>query len=74
MKNMHWSNQRLKLEFAASSLSTQNKGVRAMTGWLGISTMYQNGVTCLPADCLTFSLVTPNICINTDELPIDLYF
>ena len=54
----HWSNQRLKLEFAASSLSTQNKGVRAMTGWLGISTMYQNGVTCLPADCC-FSELAP---------------
>jgi len=48
----------MKLVFAVSSLSTQNKGVRAKTGWLEISTIYQNGVTCLPADCC-FSELAP---------------
>ena len=40
-----------KLVFVASSLSTQHQGVRAKTGWLGISIMCPSGTTCLPGDC-----------------------
>jgi hypothetical protein len=41
----------MKLIFVASPLSTQHLGERAKTAWLRIRIMYQNGVTCLPADC-----------------------
>ena len=44
-------NQRLKLVFVASRLSTQYIGVRAKTGWLGIRMMCPSGATCLTADC-----------------------
>ena len=46
----HGSNQRLKLVFVASLLSTQYSGERAKTGWLGIRIMCPSGVTCLSAD------------------------
>ena len=41
----------MKLVFVASPLSTQHKGERAKTGWLGIRKMCLNGATCLSADC-----------------------
>ena len=37
--------------FVASPLSTQHKGERAKTSWLGIRIMCPSGETCLPADC-----------------------
>ena len=41
----------IKLVFVASPLSTQNKGERARTGWLGIRIMCTIGATCLSVDC-----------------------
>ena len=41
------SNQRLKLLFAVSLLSTQYKGARALTSWLGIRIKCPSGATCL---------------------------
>ena len=38
------------LVFGSSTLSTQNQGERANTGWLGIGIMCQSGSTCLSAD------------------------
>jgi hypothetical protein len=35
----------------ASPLSTQHKGVRAKTSWLGFRIMCPCGATCLSADC-----------------------
>jgi hypothetical protein len=40
----------LKLVFVASLLSTQHKGERAKTGWLGIRIMCPSGATCLSAE------------------------
>jgi hypothetical protein len=37
----------IKLVIAASPLSTQNKGIRTKTGWLGIRIMGLSGATCL---------------------------
>ena len=41
----------IKLAFVASLLSTQHKGERAQTGWLGIKIMCPYGATCLSTDC-----------------------
>ena len=40
----------IKLLCVASPLSTQHKGERAKTGWLGIR-MCPSRATCLPTDC-----------------------
>ena len=45
------SNQRLRLVYVASPLSTQHLRVRAKTGWLRIRIMCPSGATCLSADC-----------------------
>jgi len=41
----------MTLVFVASPISTQYKGGRSKTGWLGIGIMCPNGATCLSADC-----------------------
>jgi hypothetical protein len=43
----------IKLVFVASTLSTQYKGERAKTVWLGIRIMCTSGATCLSADCFS---------------------
>ena len=55
-----WSGQTkktIKLVFVASPLSTQHKGERAKTGWLGIRIMCPSGALCLPADSCFSELV-----------------
>ena len=44
------SGQTKDYKIVASPLSTQHKGERAKTGWLGIGTMCQSGATCLPVE------------------------
>ena len=41
----------IKLPFVASPLSTQLKGERAKTGWLGIGIIFPSGETCLSWNC-----------------------
>jgi hypothetical protein len=46
-----------KKVFVASQISTQRKGERAKTGWLGIRIMCPSGATCPPVDCCFKELV-----------------
>jgi hypothetical protein len=46
-----------KLVYVASLLITQHEGERAKTGWLGIGTMCQSAVTCLPTKCLFTQMI-----------------
>ena len=46
----------MKLVLVASPLSTQHKGERAKTVWLGMGIVCPSGATCLPVDCCFIEL------------------
>ena len=58
----------IKLFFVACQLSTQQQGVRAKTGWLGIRIMYLSGATFIPEDYCFSELVTSIINIQLNVL------